>query len=653
MRELESVKQLSDQALVLKLVQSVQEDRCTTVRLLVHMGEVEARGLYRDQGFPSMFHYAVRKLHMSEAEAALRMRVAKLGREFPVALEMLGRGELHLTALNLLAPVLNHSTLGLLQLARFQSKQKVLELRAQYAPRPDAPASIRRLPERKQTGSAAFASASTGSAEAAVTTTCASAVPDNSSRAASSASPTPDATTGTLAPLTGAVQPSTASSPNAPASRGPVSGPRQTETERVGSIADSPSRDSRAGSAMPDVGDLGFRSPASAASGVPTPFVAPDPAPNPPDTRSGPVAPTPAKPATFGLSMPSPASAVIPLSPARFKVTFTASQRVRDKLEEAQDLLRHQLPSRDLEHLFERALDALIAEHKKRRFAQTDKPRRASSPARSKPNSRIPSNEVRRRVWARDGGRCCFKGPDGTRCSARSLLEFHHIVPFPRGGPTTVENLALMCKTHNALLAERDYGREYIRARVSAARRVRTSPATEPTQRDESDVPAGHPPGHAGAETRPARLDEREAPARHPRVRTASETERAQPPEREAQGCHRRVQTISETGRAQPPEREAPAHHRRVWTASDTERSQLHECDVGHCAVRTASETERAQPTSATLPTAHRRLPLRNSSPAERRSAPDGEHAPRSIQAITGGCSSSCSPQVPSDAAQQ
>jgi hypothetical protein len=101
MRELESVKQLSDQALVLKLVQTVQEDRCTTVRLLVHMGEVEARGLYRDQGFPSMFHYAVHKLHMSEAEAALRMRVAKLGREFPVALEMLGRGELHLTALML------------------------------------------------------------------------------------------------------------------------------------------------------------------------------------------------------------------------------------------------------------------------------------------------------------------------------------------------------------------------------------------------------------------------------------------------------------------------------------------------------------------------------------------------------------------------
>lgn len=43
-----------------------------------------------------MYDYAVRKLHMSEGEAAVRIRVARLGREFPVALEMLGRGELHL-----------------------------------------------------------------------------------------------------------------------------------------------------------------------------------------------------------------------------------------------------------------------------------------------------------------------------------------------------------------------------------------------------------------------------------------------------------------------------------------------------------------------------------------------------------------------------
>ena len=160
MRELESVRQLSDQALVLQLDRSVQEDRRTTVRLLAHMGEVDARGLYRDQGFASMFDYAVRKLHMSEPEAALRIRVARLGREFPVALEMLGRGELHLTALNVLAPVLSHANLGLLQRARFQSKQRVLELRAQYAPQPDAPASVRRLPEQKYAQTAGVASAS-------------------------------------------------------------------------------------------------------------------------------------------------------------------------------------------------------------------------------------------------------------------------------------------------------------------------------------------------------------------------------------------------------------------------------------------------------------------------------------------------------------
>ena len=45
MQELELAKQLSNEALVLHLNRSVQEDRRTTVRLLAHMGEVEARGL--------------------------------------------------------------------------------------------------------------------------------------------------------------------------------------------------------------------------------------------------------------------------------------------------------------------------------------------------------------------------------------------------------------------------------------------------------------------------------------------------------------------------------------------------------------------------------------------------------------------------------
>jgi 5-methylcytosine-specific restriction endonuclease McrA len=119
-------KRLGEEQLIACLKRLVTQDREVTARLLVHFGEVDARGLYRDQAYQSMFEYAVHALHMSESEAGLRIRVSRLGRQFPVALEMLARGELHLTALKLLAPVLTRDNLWLLEAARFKSKQQVL-----------------------------------------------------------------------------------------------------------------------------------------------------------------------------------------------------------------------------------------------------------------------------------------------------------------------------------------------------------------------------------------------------------------------------------------------------------------------------------------------------------------------------------------------
>ena len=146
MQELERVQRLGDHALIEELIRSAKHDRELTVRMLAELGEVQARGLFRDLGFSTMFDYATRKLGMSEAEAALRLRAAKLGRAFPVALEMLGRSELNLTTLSLLAPLLTTDTLHLLHEARFKSKQRVLELIAKHAAKPDVPDSIRRIP---------------------------------------------------------------------------------------------------------------------------------------------------------------------------------------------------------------------------------------------------------------------------------------------------------------------------------------------------------------------------------------------------------------------------------------------------------------------------------------------------------------------------
>ena len=71
-------------------------------------------------------------------------------------------------------------------------------------------------------------------------------------------------------------------------------------------------------------------------------------------------------------------------------------------------------------------------------------------------------HDVRRAVVKRDGQRCAFVGEDGHRCEARAFLQFHHQRAWALGGADTVENLSLMCRAHNRLLAERELGAERV-----------------------------------------------------------------------------------------------------------------------------------------------------------------------------------------------
>jgi hypothetical protein len=68
--------------------------------------------------------------------------------------------------------------------------------------------------------------------------------------------------------------------------------------------------------------------------------------------------------------------------------------------------------------------------------------------------------ELRRTVWARDGGRCRFEGPQG-RCSETGLLEFNHVVPYAAGGATTADNLELRCAAHNRYESEQYFGQGF------------------------------------------------------------------------------------------------------------------------------------------------------------------------------------------------
>jgi 5-methylcytosine-specific restriction endonuclease McrA len=165
---------------------------------------------------------------------------------------------------------------------------------------------------------------------------------------------------------------------------------------------------------------------------------------------------------------PEPRAVVAPLSEERFKVQFTASRGLRDKIATAKALLGHVVPDGDLEQVFDRAVDALLEKLAKRKHAATDKPRTkdASAPLAAQPKrTRALPASVERAVMARDNGQCTFVSASGRRCTEREKLEFHHEHAFAMGGAHDAANVRLLCRAHNSHLADRDFGADFMRAK--------------------------------------------------------------------------------------------------------------------------------------------------------------------------------------------
>ena len=75
-------------------------------------------------------------------------------------------------------------------------------------------------------------------------------------------------------------------------------------------------------------------------------------------------------------------------------------------------------------------------------------PAPASSRAR-RARRHIPT-AVRRAVWRRCGGACCYQDPlTGVTCGSTHLVQIDHIVPLAQGGSDDISNLRLRCSVHN------------------------------------------------------------------------------------------------------------------------------------------------------------------------------------------------------------
>ena len=84
---IDAVTQLDDDELIASTQRLLSEERKLSARLLVHLAEVDARQLYRQHAYSSMFEYCVDALHLSEAEAYLRIGAARASRRFPRVLQ--------------------------------------------------------------------------------------------------------------------------------------------------------------------------------------------------------------------------------------------------------------------------------------------------------------------------------------------------------------------------------------------------------------------------------------------------------------------------------------------------------------------------------------------------------------------------------------
>jgi len=235
---MQNLSALSDEQLLEDIQKLLGSERQLLVQHLRYLIEIEDRRLALRAAYSSLFELCTEQLHMSEGQAFRRINAARLGRRFPLVLELIESGAVHLSALVILRDVLteqNHQEL--LRQASGQSKRQVQALVAGHFPKPDAPSKIRKLPEQ-------------------------------------------------------------------------TDGPAESET------------------------------------------------------------PAPAKPPVRAPAPPS----VEPLSAARYRVQFTASQELRDKLELAQDRLSHANPSRDLAVVLEQAVDLLLAKLERAKLAKTDRP---------------------------------------------------------------------------------------------------------------------------------------------------------------------------------------------------------------------------------------------------------------------------------------
>ena len=354
---------LSNRAVLHDLKTLDAHDRRTTAVMLTRIAEAQDRKLFLQEGFSSMHAYCEGELHWCEGTASRRIAAAHAARRFPVVLNAVTEGRVHVTGVLMLSRYLTSGNVDeLLEAATHKSKAEIAMLIAERFPQPDVPEMLRPI------------------------------------------APPPIPVIDTLQ--------GESSPEKIHASIPPTALPTQ-----VLASASSPEK----------------------------------------------IEPQAAR------------SELRPIAPERFAFQGTFDRETYDLIQEVRALLGHEIPLGEAVLVIKRALRIAKIQLLKEKHGVTDRPghSRGSASARTIPR------EVRRAVWARDGGKCAFVSENGRRCEARASLEYDHIEPVARGGQATAENVRLLCRAHNRYAAERAFGADFMdRKRREARARGRSAPRT-------------------------------------------------------------------------------------------------------------------------------------------------------------------------------
>jgi 5-methylcytosine-specific restriction endonuclease McrA len=464
-----SLAHLSDDELLANTRRLVGKSNHLFAALLVHLAEVEARGIHRTRRCASLYTYCIYELRFSEDAAARRSSAARLVKQFPLLFDAIANGELHLTGLLMLGPHLtpeNH--VEVLARAKFRTKKELAKLVRELNPLPEVPDLIEPLGPTLRPA------------------------PRN---------PTWEQYVQSLCPPVRELAPGerprdwandgVAGSDGVAGNEGVVGGDG-VDAELNDRTVEEPSPTALARELLP-------RAPA----GLP-PVTGPQQYQMQFSTTEEHVRLVERAKGLLARERPGAALGELHVQAMRLLVAalekkkFAVTDRPRRRMQSAEtngDRKRYGEAEGGQKMATEGEKDEGIAAKPEEGQTRMDGSAAEPSPPRVGPGSSlvprlasvvhqaeppvlppedgspcaprrrgsryVPAAE-RREVFRRDGGRCSYVDSRGERCGETHYLELHHLKPFARGGANVASNLTLRCAAHNALAAEEDFGRERI-----------------------------------------------------------------------------------------------------------------------------------------------------------------------------------------------